>query len=436
MTWRVVPTRRLKQAIWLYIILLIFEGALRRWVLPGASSPLLIVRDPIALFIIVEAARWRLIPRRPAFWMSYLIAGVGFVLALTVGHGDGAIALYGARPLVLHFPAMFIIGLVLDRNDLHRIGRFFLAVSIGMTALLVLQFYSPQTAFVNRGVGGVGGAGFSGAEGYFRPPGTFSFTSGVAQFYGLMIAFVIYFWFVPRHVNRLLLLAATGATLIAIPLSISRSLFFQVLVSLAFAAIASAWKPRLMLGAVRAAVAISLAAYVTLRFEAVRNAVDVLLTRFDQAGRSEGGFEGTLIDRYLGGLLSPIVHAVDVPIPGLGLGLGTNAGSQLLTGEAQFLIAEGEWGRIIGELGAVLGLTLIAVRVSVTAGAAVRSWRQLRLGDVLPWILLSNAILLVPQGSWNQPTSLGFVVVGGGLLLASVRRPPTAVPKRTIVVAP
>ena len=115
--------------------------------------------------------------------------------------------------------------------------------------------------------------------------------------------------------------------------------------------------------------------------------------------------------------------------------MGTNAGSQLLTGKAQFLIAEEEWGRIIGELGAVLGLTLIAVRVSVTAGAAVRSWRQLRFGDVLPWMLLSNAILLVPQGSWNQPTSLGFVVVGGGLLLASVRRQPASVPWQTSVAA-
>ena len=159
--------------------------------------------------------------------------------------------------------------------------------------------------------------------------------------------------------------------------------------------------------------AILLAAYLALRFGAVQNAVDVILTRFDQAGRAEGGVEGTLIDRYLGGLFRPIIDSVDVPVPGFGLGMGTNAGSQLLTGEAQFLLDEGEWGRILGELGFVLGLTLILVRVVVTAGAAVRSWHHLRVGDVLPWMLLSNAILSIPQGSWNQPTSLGFVVVGG-----------------------
>ncbi len=35
----------LKKGIWLYFFLLLFEGALRKWVLPSLSAPLLIVRD-------------------------------------------------------------------------------------------------------------------------------------------------------------------------------------------------------------------------------------------------------------------------------------------------------------------------------------------------------------------------------------------------------
>ena len=35
----------LKRLIWVYFILLVFEGALRKWFLPGLSTPLLIVRD-------------------------------------------------------------------------------------------------------------------------------------------------------------------------------------------------------------------------------------------------------------------------------------------------------------------------------------------------------------------------------------------------------
>ena len=45
----------LKIAIWLYFLLWIFEGALRKWVLPSLATPLLMVRDPIAIYIILRA---------------------------------------------------------------------------------------------------------------------------------------------------------------------------------------------------------------------------------------------------------------------------------------------------------------------------------------------------------------------------------------------
>ena len=47
----------LKKLFWAYFLLLIFEGALRKWILPQLSAPLLLVRDPIALLIIIEASR-------------------------------------------------------------------------------------------------------------------------------------------------------------------------------------------------------------------------------------------------------------------------------------------------------------------------------------------------------------------------------------------
>ena len=60
---RPIPARRrskmslLKKLFWLYFLLLIFEGALRKWVVPGFSAPLLLVRDPVAILIIIEAYR-------------------------------------------------------------------------------------------------------------------------------------------------------------------------------------------------------------------------------------------------------------------------------------------------------------------------------------------------------------------------------------------
>ena len=45
----------LKAGIWLYLLLLLFEGALRKWVLPGLADPLLVIRDPIALGLLAFA---------------------------------------------------------------------------------------------------------------------------------------------------------------------------------------------------------------------------------------------------------------------------------------------------------------------------------------------------------------------------------------------
>ncbi len=46
------PTiRNIRRLIWLYFWLLLFEGALRKWVAPQLANPLLIIRDPVVLLI-------------------------------------------------------------------------------------------------------------------------------------------------------------------------------------------------------------------------------------------------------------------------------------------------------------------------------------------------------------------------------------------------
>src|SRR5258708_39486843 len=44
-----VETLWLTRFIFLYFWLLIFEGSLRKWVLPGLAAPLLVIRDPPAV---------------------------------------------------------------------------------------------------------------------------------------------------------------------------------------------------------------------------------------------------------------------------------------------------------------------------------------------------------------------------------------------------
>jgi hypothetical protein len=46
--------KNLKKGIWLYFLLLIFEGALRKW-LPFCLTPLLVIRDPLAIYLLFTA---------------------------------------------------------------------------------------------------------------------------------------------------------------------------------------------------------------------------------------------------------------------------------------------------------------------------------------------------------------------------------------------
>jgi hypothetical protein len=41
--------------------------------------------------------------------------------------------------------------------------------------------------------------------------------------------------------------------------------------------------------------------------------------------------------------------------------MGTNAGAKILTGSTNFLVSEGEWGRVTGERGILLGEVIIAL---------------------------------------------------------------------------
>jgi len=412
----------LKRGIWIYFFLIIFEGALRKWIIPGLASPLLIVRDPIALWLIFTTWNRGLLPSTPYLPLIFGIGIISIFTALIFGHGNLYVALFGARILLLNFALVFVIGRVFTRNDLLKLGEYMLWMALPMLCLITLQFYSPQSAWVNRGVGGdMNGAGFSGAMGFYRPPGTFSFTTGTTTFFCIVNIFVLYFWFSAVRINKVLLISATIAVILAIPFSMSRGYFFQLLVTLLFFVMASFRKPEylgkmLFAGAL---IAISLTLLSPTKF--FIRITEPLLARFDNAAQTEGGVKGTLGDRYLGLMGKAVDQAFDKPFFGYGIGMGTNVGASLITGNQNFLISEEEWGRLIGECGAILGLSIILIRLSLVIKIGRASYKRMVQGDLLPWLLLSYGALLLADGQWAQPTALGFSVLIVGLMLSAIK---------------
>ncbi len=417
-----VYIKHLKIGIWLYFLLLIFEGAIRKWILPGLSSPLLVIRDPIAIFLIVTSIRKGIFPSNGYLFTICLIGFFSIITALLFGHGNLFVTAYGARILLLHFPVIFIIGKIFTREDVVKVGIATLWITIPMTILMALQFYSPQSAFVNRGVGGEEVAGFTGALGFFRPSGTFSFTNGSTLYYGFVAAFVAFFSIDRNGVKPYLLVAASMALIAAIPLSISRTLLFLVLLSLVFLIIAVSRKPKYLARLLVGLVGIIMVLFILNQASFFKTGTSAFTSRFEIANKQEGGLKTILVDRFLGGMVGAIISKKHLPFFGGGVGLGTNVGAMLTAGERQFLISEGEWGRLIGELGLLFGLSIIFTRIVLVIDFTKQAYRKLVKGDLLPWMLLSYGFIAISQGLWAQPTALGFSTIIGGLIAASLKK--------------
>ncbi|MEO9662534.1 hypothetical protein [Maribacter dokdonensis] len=415
----------IKIGIWIYFFLLLFEGGLRKWILPTLAGPLALVRDPIAIFLVLFSLRQGLLSKN-----NYLIAATFFgvtALATTflTGHGNLGVSIYGARIMLIHFPVIFIIGKIFNKDDLLKMGKIMLWIAIPMSIIMVLQFYSPQSAWVNRGVGGdLEGAGFSGALGYYRPPGTFSFITGLTQFYGLLACFVFYFWLRPGIVNKYLLITATLGLLAAIPFSISRTLLYQTIIIFIFSIFVVSRKiknlPKLVFGGIGIVAVLIFLSTLSI----LETPMEAFTSRFVGATKYEGGVSGTLIDRYLGGMFEAIRPGENQSIFGNGLGSGTNAGAKILlnTGMHKIHWVEEEWQRITYESGIILGFGFIFIRIILGIQLIALAFQRLIKDSTLPWLLVSFCLILLPNGQWGQPTSLGFAIIATGLTIASLKK--------------
>jgi hypothetical protein len=415
-----------KWAIWLYIILLMFEGALRKWVVPSLSTPLLIIRDPVLFLIYGMAIISGIIPRTKFLLVVAGLALASFCFAFLAGQNNLFVTLFGIRCNYLHLPLIWVMAEAFTRKDVENVGVFFLFMAIAMTALMIVQFKAPIESWINRGIGEDEMGQIYGAAGHIRPPGFFTFITGPMVFFPLATAFFLNALSAGKQ-NwwRIALLIVSGfAIAIALPISISRGTMIGTLVVLAVYVLGLMKTGILNLSFLRFG-AMGVLLLVALSFLPIfKEARVVFMDRWDTAAAEvQGDAVGSLVSRVLIAFSQPIDTIERTPTFGYGIGVGTNAGAAMLAGRTGFLLAEDEWGRVIMELGPVLGLCFIALRFSLVVylGAiAVRAlWNN---NDMLPVLIFSAAAWVILMNQWGQPTQLGFAMVGGGLLLASLNR--------------
>lgn len=419
--------QNIRRLIWLYLFLLIFEGAFRKWILPQFSAPLLIIRDPVALLIYVLAIRARIFPVNTfivslivialASWATGIIVLAPFIAIKKVL----LITAYGVRSDFLHLPLIFIIPAVMDLEDVKRVGWWTIVGMIPMGLLMALQFRAPAESFINGVAGSGEGMQIAAGGGKIRPPGPFSFISGAVYYLSAVAAFMLHAVLAKLPYRKWLLVTAGGALFVGMGVSGSRSTVLAVGVVVASLALVVLVRPSIAGKVGQYILITAVVLWLTSYLPIFREGLGILGDRFAEGAESgDTTVVHGLFTRTAGGFIEGIQVLSRTPLGGFGLGVGTNGGANFLVGHAEFLLAENEWSRILLESGPILGAAFLLWRCAITWKIGRFAFDEVRRYDnPLPLFLFSAALFALLQGPFGQPTSLGFAVSLAGLALAA-----------------
>ncbi len=436
--------RKLVVLVTLVYLLLIFEGALRKWLFPSLSQALFFVRDPFVLIAYWLAFRHGFFPKGNVF----LVTGVafGFVAMLLVaaqvlaaaGSVDGMLLLaaYGWRNYFLYIPLAFLIGNVFQRPDLERIVKLTLILAVPTAVLVFLQFISPLDSPINVGFGtaGMQFRGLTVDPVHTRTMGFFTSDVGQKGFTVSALAMALALWLAPakaRFVKYWMLIPATAAVLSCLAVSGSRGAMLHSGIVM-IAAMASAAVVRGGGVSARAVIwptvlgVVAVALYPVLfpegysSFMGRWNAAAIVETRYSSLG---------IIARALYGFVDFFSLLGDSPILGYGLGLAGNASITLGIEIPGFTgWAETDWARHVVDLGPFLGILFIVYRIAFVTWLGLRCLSGARRAGEPMAILLFAFVgidLLYGQISGHGSVN-GYVWLFTGFCLAAIAPRPVA----------
>ena len=412
--------------VWVYFILLIFEGALRKWVFPGQSDLLLLVRDPIVLWIYYLAYSQNVFPTENKYLNRlYGWTILACVTSLIFNQTHPAVIAYGIHTNLLHFPLIFVIGHILRWKDIIRFGYAILFITLPMTFFCQAQFEGDRYDIMNIAAGG-SGYQLETSGGKVRASGTFSFVSGIVFFYCFAIAFIVYGFLRLKTFWLPILIGSFALTLTAMAIAGSRAVVAECLQVVACFAFLAYLRPQ-EFGKITLFVfgLSAITIFLWTQIDIFMDGIDHLSERFKEAENVEGHPIEAYFNRYWEMISAPYYYNKFTDWLGNdGLGSATRAGSELARrfgsggwGGA----AEISWARPILENGLVIGSLFIFWRIWVAIELLKACIRSIKRGNYLAIFLFGAAGPIIMFGLLGQPTNLGFAAFGGGLCLAAAR---------------
>jgi hypothetical protein len=424
----------------LYYLLLIFEGALRKWALPSYGQWLFFVRDPVVVLIYCLALKGNWIPKREPL----LIAGLafGFLGVLLIGFQASGVAagipkwpllaVYGWRNYFLYIPLPFVVAQVVGERELRRFARLSFVVAIPIAALVLLQFRAPVDAPINVGFGATAAEQFHGLTvdaDHTRPSGTFTSDVGQKEFTVTSMAMLLALWIAParrRFVKAPLRIAATAALLTCLAVSGSRG----AMLACGLVVLTAAGSSLVVRGSGSSGRAILLPAALVIGAVVLYPVIfpdgySAFTNRWNLAQASEvQTFQGGIFGRALYSFFDFTLLLGDAPALGYGIGLAGDAALTLGVVIPGFHgWAESDWARHIVDLGPVVGIGFILYRILLVLWLAKTCLAGARRqGSQAPLLYLASCGLELLYGELTGNGAVnGFAWLFAGLSLAAAR---------------
>ena len=229
--------RRWREAVHVALVLVIFEGAIRKWFVPGAQDLFYFAKDVFLLgayagFLQSSARRRSQVPTSPVL-SALLVVGMflGVLEIFNPNLPNLLVGILGFKAYFFYVPLIWVLpAMYRTDQELAVALRRYLLLAIPVGALAVAQFFSPAGSVLNTyarttgSIDDVSSIVTFGSSAYVRVTSTFSFISGYTS-YLLATTIFLLIWMANarwRLRGNVLMYGTLGMTLLGMLMSGSR----------------------------------------------------------------------------------------------------------------------------------------------------------------------------------------------------------------------
>ncbi|MFC5861199.1 hypothetical protein ACFPT7_02715 [Acidicapsa dinghuensis] len=381
------PARTLARLFFATFWLVIFTGAIRKWMFPNATILYILQDIPIAMAYAYAFSKG-------IFDRGMLLAGILLLSVILTLQGLLQIIVSGLNPFVFavglhnylfYLPMLVVFPVCLTEKHRRNFVRWYLLSSIPMCVLAIAQAESPLTAFINHTTEG-DAFGVPGAD-VARVSGTFNFVLFYALWVGIGVALNLGEWLMPRErrviQRRWLLIVCTVSINLCHLVSASRLAISNAAVAILGGVICAVAVRSVRAIAVILGILLMLPLVAGVTYLISPNEANIIVERFTGKGYQQEGL--SRVEQTLDGFLTE----PPLSLIGAGIGVGVDAAhvGSVDAYNYTYQLSEEDTIRNVMELGTVVGLLYIAVRIGFLFGIVFLAFRIVRSGSsphVLP----------------------------------------------------